>query len=87
MGSHIVLACFPLCRDTSPPSVKMGEMLRLIQCRLLCSQIKNPHPGRKIFGQPRVFELRQLGQGRVGATYQYCPPESTRYISSEDSLR
>lgn len=20
-------------------------------------------------------------------TYQYCPPESTRYISSEDSLR
>ena len=48
--------------------------------------MKHPCPGRESFGWP-LAELRQLGQGWVGSTYQYCPPESSRYISSEDSLR
>lgn len=65
--------------------MKMGRILRHIQSRPLLSQMKDPCPGRESFGW-LLAELRRPGQGWVRSTYQYCPPESSRYISSEDSL-
>lgn len=93
MGSPTVLVsvCFPLCRDPPAPKCKSGKdaQAQSMQASSFSDEESMPRKGQlwPVLGWPRVFGLRQLGQGWVEATYQYCPPESTRYISSEDSLR